>query len=286
LVIDEINARPFLIPKFANDKPVIALFHQLEREFWLYEAPFPLNYMGYYYLEKKWLSLYKDITTITISESSKKDLQDLKFRNIFVVPEGLNITPLPKMPQKEMEPTIIFTGRLKKAKLPHHAISAFSLIKKKIPDAKMWVIGDGYMLEKLKKMNVRDVTFYGHIHDQLKYQLMSRAHIALVPAVREGWGLVVTESNAMGTPAVAYNVPGLRDSVKNGYTGILVDNSPDSLANATISLFRDKEHLDKLSYNALRSSRTFSWDKTADALEKIILREISLTNGKRHLGVI
>ena len=51
---------------------------------------------------------------------------------------------------------------------------------------------------------------------------MSRAHVLLVPGVREGWGLVVTEANAMGTPAMAYDVPGLQDSVINGVTGKLV----------------------------------------------------------------
>src|SRR5207244_2260051 len=139
------------------------------------------------------------------------------------------------------------TGRLKKAKLPHHAMQAFSIIKREIPDARMWVVGDGYMLNELKRMNVSDVTFYGHVENELKYKLMSRAHLALAPAVREGWGLVVTECNAMGTTVVAYNVHGLRDSVQDGLTGILVDKSPEHLARAAIALLEDGERLAKLS---------------------------------------
>jgi glycosyltransferase involved in cell wall biosynthesis len=271
LVIDEINTKPFLTTKFIRNKPIIALFHQMAREFWFYETSFPLNYVGYYYLEKKWLSNYKNIPTITVSNSSKKDLEELGFQKIYVVPEGLNIKPLPEVLQKETEPTVIFTGRMKKAKLPHHAVEAFSIIKKEIPEAKMWVIGDGYMLDKLKQMNEKDVTFFGHINSELKYKLMSKAHLALVPAVREGWGLVVTESNAMGTPAVAYNVPGLRDSVQDGHTGVLVShNSPEYLAKAAIELLRDRERLAKLSNEALKSSRNFSWDNTAEAFDKII----------------
>jgi glycosyltransferase involved in cell wall biosynthesis len=50
-----------------------------------------------------------------------------------------------------------------------------------------------------------------------------------MPSVCEGWRLAVAESNAMGTPVVAYNVPGLRDSVIDGKTGVSVkDNSPQS----------------------------------------------------------
>lgn len=270
IVIDEINTRPFLTPKFVKKRPILALFHQLAREFWFYETPFPLNYLGYYYLEKKWLSFYKEIPTVTVSNSSKKDLDDIGFQKVFVVPEGLNVKPLAELGQKADQPTIIFIGRMKKAKLPHHALQAFSIIKKEIPEAKMWMIGDGYMLNKLKDMHIRDVTFYGHITNELKYELMSKAHLALVPAVREGWGLVVTESNAMGTPVIAYDVPGLKDSVQNGHTGMLVEKTPNSLAKASITLLRDKEQLAKLSHNALQYSRSFSWDNTADVFDKII----------------
>lgn len=140
LIIDEINTRPFLTPKFVNGKPIIALFHQMAREFWFYETPFPLNYLGYYYLEKKWLSYYRNIATITVSDSSKRDLEELGFKKIFVVPEGLNVRPLSQISRKEEQPTVIFTGRLKKAKLPHHAIQAFSIIRKEIPNARMWVV--------------------------------------------------------------------------------------------------------------------------------------------------
>ena len=100
---------------------------------------------------------------------------------------------------------------------------------------------------------------------------MSKAHIILVPAVREGWGLIVTESNAMGTPAVAYNVPGPRDSVKDRETGILVkENSPNALARSAVSLLKNRDLLHKLSCNALVFSRQFSWDNTANEFDKII----------------
>ena len=270
-VVDEINTRPFLTPTFIQDKPIIALFHQMAREFWFYETPFPLNYIGRYYLEKKWLSHYEAIPTITVSDSSRKDLEELKFQRIFVVPEGLNIKPVSDIPQKESHPTLIFTGRLKKAKLPHHALKAFSIVKRSIPEAKMWIIGDGYMRNGLERMNIEGAKFYGRIRNEEKYNLMSRAHVALVPAVREGWGLVVTESNAMGTPAVAYNVPGLRDSVKDNETGILSkENTPESLAEAAIELLTNKERLAELSHNALQFSRQFNWDHTANAFDNII----------------
>jgi glycosyltransferase involved in cell wall biosynthesis len=276
LVIDEINGKPFLTPKFVKEKPVLALFHQMVREEWFYEVHFPLNYILYHYFEKKWLSYYKNIPIVTVSNSSKEDLVGIGIKKIFIVSEGLNVTPLSEVQQKESKPTVVFIGRLKRHKLPHHAIQAFSLIKREIPDAKMWIIGDGYMLNELRKTNVKDLIFYGRVKNDLKYELLSRAHLVLVPSVREGWGLVVIESNAMGTPVVAYDVPGLRDSVRDGETGLLIkENSPSTLAFSAISLLKDTKRLNLLSSNALAFSKKFSWDNTANEFDRIIKNIIS-----------
>lgn len=272
LIIDEINTRPFFTPKFVGcEKPIIALIHQLAREFWFYETRFPLNYIGYYYLEKKWLSNYKNIMTVTVSNSTKVDLKELGFKKISIVRPGLNVAPLSNVKEKEASPTVVFLGRLKKAKLPHHALQAFSIIKHKIHDAKMWIIGDGYMRAKLASYNIKDVTFYGHTSNEKKYELLSRAHIVIVPAVREGWGLIVTEANAMGTPAIGYDVHGLRDSIKHDETGITIrEKSPAAMAQQAISLLRDSERLSKYSRNALEFARHFSWDTTVDLFQQVI----------------
>jgi len=275
IIIDEINARPFLSPDIVDGKPVLPLFLQLIHEEWFYETPFPLNYLCYYYLERKWLSVYKDTTTVTISDSSKQDLEQYGFKKVMVVPVGLSVEPLEKIDEKAPEPTIVFVGRFKKHKLPDHALRAFFLIKEKLPQAKMWFIGDGTMRKELEKMNVKDVVFYGHVKNQVKYELLRKAHIVLMPSVREGWGLVVTESNAMGTPVIAYNVPGLRDSIIDGKTGILLkENSPQSLAHAAILLLTDHDLLKKYSTEALAFSKQFNWDNTAAAFDKII-RELA-----------
>jgi glycosyltransferase involved in cell wall biosynthesis len=271
LIFDEINTMPFLVPKFVNEKQVIALIHQLAREFWFYETRFPVSYIGYYYLEKKWLSNYKNTITLVPSDSTKIDLQEIGFKRVFVVPPGLNVIPLSNVKEKEARPTVVFVGRLKKAKLPHHALQAFSIIKREIHDAKMWIIGDGYLRKELESFEIKDVTFYGHISNEKKYELLSRAHMILVPAVREGWGLVVTEANAMGTPAVGYDVHGLRDSIRHGETGITVkEKTPEAMAQQAILLLRDSNSLLEYSRNALEFSRQFRWDDSVNLFEKFL----------------
>jgi len=291
LVIDEINGKPFLSPNIIGNKPVLVLFHQMIRDIWFHETHFPLNCLCYYYLEKKWLTAYKNIPAITVSASSERDLKEHGFNKVSIVTVGVSTTPLEKVGQKELEPTIVFLGRLKRHKLPDHALRAFALIKNELPHAKMWVIGDGNMHEELKMMNIKDVVFYGHINDELKYELLRKAHLLLVPSVREGWGLVVTEANAMGTPAIAYDAPGLRDSIVDGKTGILIKHrSPKNLASSALYLLRNPDLLKMLSISALAFSKHFSWDNTAAEFDKIIKQlvprveiEIEIENAIKEL---
>jgi len=272
LIIDEINTRPFFAPEFV-DVPVVALIHQLAREFWFYETKFPLNFIGYYFLENYWLGKYKNIPVITVSKSTETDLKKLNFNTVRIIPEGLSCEPLDKVPLKEIHPTIIYVGRLKKAKLPDDAIKAFKIIKKQMKNAQLWIVGDGYMRRSLERIakETQSIKFWGKLPDKEKLSLMSKAQLILVPAVREGWGLVVVEANAMGTPAVAYNVPGLRDSVQNGINGILTtDNDVISLATEAIKLLNDDTLLSKLQNNSLSYAKKFNWDKSTDVFEKYI----------------
>lgn len=278
VIIDEINGRPFLTPKYIKDKPIIAVFHQSIKEEWFYETSFPINYLCYYYLERKWLSFYKGVTILTVSNSSKEDLiHSYKLDDVIIAPNGLNINPLQRSPQKSDIPTLIFVGRMKKHKLPDHAISAFKIIKNMIPNAQMNIIGDGYFLAEIrKKFNVSDTIFHGKVDSQRKLELLSTAHIMLMPSVREGWGLVVTEANAMGTPAIGYNVPGLSDSIQHNKTGFLtMTNTPENIAEIAINLLNDPVKLQKLSHNALEFSKTLSWDKTVEIYHKVITLKLS-----------
>src|SRR5437879_8219840 len=92
---------------------------------------------------------------------------------------------------------------------------------------------------------------------------MTEAHVLLMTSVREGWGLVVTEANARGTPAVVYDVPGLRDSVRNEQTGLVVPPRPKSLSDAMVRVTSDPGLYDRLAAEGQRWSVTFSFDESA-----------------------
>ena len=271
VVIDEINTRPFMTPKFVKDTKIVALIHQLAREFWFYEMPFPISYLGYHFLEPYWLKSYVNVPTITVSESTKKDLERLGFKEIYEVDEGLSVEPLKEVPEKVEFPLIVFLGRLKRAKRPEHAIEAFKIVKKKIPKAELWIVGDGYLRQKLEKMTSEGVKFLGKVLHEEKMEILKKAWLLVHPGVREGFGLNVIEANAYGTPVVAYDIPGLRDSVKYGYNGILVeDGNVKALAEAIIDLIKDDKRRGEMARNSLEWAKRFSWDKSAKGFERVI----------------
>ena len=272
VVIDEINTRPFFAPKFVNNgEMVVALIHQLAREYWFYETPFPVNQFGYHFLENRWLRVYVDVPTVTVSESTKQDLLDLGFKRVFVVPEGLNFEPLSEVPEKEKYPVVVYVGRLKRAKRPDHALKAFKIVKEKMPEAELWIIGDGYFRKALEKMAFNGVKFFSGLDNEGRRKLVRRAWVLVNPSVREGWGLNVIEANALGTPCVAYDVAGLRDSVKNGETGLLAKNGDiKDLAEKIATVLTDDGFRDRLSKNALENAQQFNWNKTAIQFMKVI----------------
>jgi glycosyltransferase involved in cell wall biosynthesis len=277
VVIDEINTRPFFAPNFVKKKTkVIALIHQLAREYWFYEMPFPLSHLGYYYLENKWLRQYVKVPTITVSKSTRSDLAAIGFEDIFIVPEGLGFAPLKEPPNKEIKPIIVFSGRLKNTKRPDHAIKAFHLVREKLPEAQLWVIGTGPLQSELERIAGKGVTFFGFLDNLNRRNLIKKSNLLVNPGLREGWGLNIIEANALGVPAVAYNVPGLCDSIKNNETGLLVQKGDfENLAKTIVGVLEDQQFLKKLSSNALEYSRSFSWDKTASEFNDFVERVTS-----------
>jgi len=272
VVVDEINTRPFFAPKFVKGgEKVVALIHQLAREYWFYETPFPVSYLGYYFLENRWLKNYVDVPTVTVSESTMRDLLSLGFRRVLFVPEGLNFKPLKRVPEKQCHPVVAFVGRLKRAKRPEHAVAAVETVRQKVPEAELWIIGDGYLRWGLEGMAGDGVKFFGGLSDVERRKLLKRAWVLVNPSVREGWGLNVVEANACGVPVVAYDVAGLRDSVKNGETGLLAEaGNVEDLAAKIVMVLNDDVLRKELSQNALDCSKRFSWDETAEAFLKIV----------------
>jgi glycosyltransferase involved in cell wall biosynthesis len=259
-IVDEFNGIGFFTFLLPNS---ILLIHQLYREFWTTELGLPGKLP--FYLEPVILKMYRNKNAITVSESTKEDLNHLGFRNVDVVMNAVRRIPTDVSIKKNDEPTLVFLGRLKSTKRPEDAVEIFRRVKQKIPAAKLWMIGRGPEEDRLKSMTkgLTGVTFWGWADNEKKMSLLNQAHVLLVPSVREGFGINVIEAASVGTPAIGYNVRGLRDSIRHGETGYLT-GSVEEAASRTIDLLRDKALYEKMSDNCLYYSKDFNWDRRVD----------------------
>jgi len=281
LIVDEFNGVGFFC--FFKKNSVL-LIHQLYGEFW--KAQFGTLGKVFVPLEKISLKLYKLKPTITVSQSTLMDLTTLGFTKTNIIYNGLDMLPEKTISPKEEKLTLVYLGRFKATKQPEEAIKAYLYVKAKFPEARLIMIGDGPLFEPLRAKygNVNGISFLGYVDESTKYEVLKKAHFLLIPSLREGWGQVVIQANAMGTPAIGYNVMGLKDSIKNGQTGILVANA-FQMAEKVLELWNDKKNYLRLSLNAILWAKEFSWENTKKEFVKFFVKEGFFENpcGHTHL---
>ncbi|MFN2544459.1 MAG: glycosyltransferase [Actinomycetota bacterium] len=286
VIIDEINTIPFLTPLHRKKlPPIIALIHQLAVDVWDAEVPRALALVGRR-IEPRLLRLYRETPVVTVSESTRHDLLEIGLGDVTVIQNGRDDPPPLADMSKEQVPTFLFVGRLTPNKRPDHAVEAFRRIREELPDAQLLVVGQGPMEATLRKRLPEGATMLGFLPREELYRRMAGAHCLLVPSVREGWGLVVIEANSVGTPAVAYDVPGLRDSIVDGRTGSLSAPDPAALAEAAVALLRDEGHYQRIRQNALSWSEGYSWDRTAREWLELVIEAADRPAGVKESLVV
>ncbi len=262
---------PFLRPK--RDMLVVAVVHHLNREIYFYEIPL-LKAAIAYTLESIMPRLYTHLPKtafVAVSKSTEQELVRLGAdpSRIRIVPNAVdttrnncNLHPPPKGP----EPTIIYLSRIKKYKRPHHALLAFKKVLEQIPNAKLIIAGKGTeaLSRYVKKLGIEHaVEIHSEVDEETKMRLLCRAWLLIQTSKKEGFGITVLEAAACRTPTVAYNVPGLRDSIKHLETGILVASGDiEALAKAIITLLNNPELRRKLAENSLNQAKQYTWDRT------------------------
>jgi glycosyltransferase involved in cell wall biosynthesis/O-antigen/teichoic acid export membrane protein len=274
VLIDEINTIPFLTPLWSETlPPIVGLIHQLAEDVWDAEMPRPVAAIGRR-VEPRMLRMYHDVPVVTISGSTSADLERLGFRDVRVILQGRDEPPEMHV-AKESTPTLLFVGRLAANKRPHHAIAAYGAARERVPDAQLWIVGDGVMEEALREQADDGIQLLGHVSRRELYERMARAHCLLVPSVREGWGLVITEANAVGTPAVGYDVPGIRDAIRHERTGLLTKaGDPVELGRSAAELIAHHDRYAQMQIEAVRWGRCFTWDITAELFLEIVLDRV------------
>jgi glycosyltransferase involved in cell wall biosynthesis len=277
-IVEEINTLPFFTPLYLR-APKAAFFCQLAREVWQFEAPRGLRAFGYF-VEPLYLRPYSRLPLITISPSSAASLREVGLRGrTYIIPMAVDEAPL-EAPKRDAAPyDVIVVGRLTPSKRVEHCIAAAEIFARLGWTGKLHVVGDGRprYVESLHRyasaFPKERIIFHGRVDDARRRALLLESSALWGTSIREGWGLVVTEAARCATPAVVYDVAGLRDAVVDRVTGYVVPQDPQALALATQELFAAE--YSTFSRNALERSQSYSWDQTADAFESALEQTIA-----------
>lgn len=285
-VIDMINTICWQTPLYVDKKRRIAYVNQLAKEVLFYEFFFPLSFIAYF-LEKFEYFPYGNTKFLCYSESTREDLISfgIKENNISTFPLGVDHSRYYKTEKKSKDPLFIFVARLVKMKRADLCIKAMKKVISQYPKASLYILGNGQEERRLESLvyrenltkNIKFINknnfFINKSIKDLKVESMQKSWALLLPSVKEGWGMVVTEAAACGTPAIVSNVTGLRDSVMDGKTGIVLSRnpSPDELSNTMIKIIEDSALRRKISQEAYKFSQNLNWDKSFKSFKKLIL---------------
>jgi len=274
MVIDYTNKIPYLTPLYVRRKKSLAIAHHVFGKIWEKELGFWGKFFEF--LEKMVYKLYRKKNFITVSKSTRDELMEIGVRpeKIKIIYSGLSC-PVKSGPKSE-NPLIIYLGRLKKYKRIDWILEAAPKIIDSFPEARFVIIGTGDDEQRLKtlaqKLRLNSFfTFTGFIPENPKLTYLRKAWLHIQPSIKEGWGFTVIEAAACGTPTIATDAPGLRETVVNNKTGWLFkENSQHNLEKIIIEALSDYKKRNVLGENAKVYARKFSWDKAALEFEEQI----------------
>ena len=277
VLVEVQNGIPFFASLYSRKPKIAVVYHIHDKQFFI-ELPFPLSIAGFL-IEKFIFPLcYSRAKIMAISKTTKAELVELGIsrRNIEIVYPGINgaHSEFAIKRKKASYPTILYLGRIKKYKRVNLLIKIMPKILQKIPNARLVIAGWGTEAPtvfdlSMRGSNRKKVKIVGPVTEYEKKVLLSKSWVFVNPSIGEGWSISVIEANLYGTPAVAFNVPGLSESVKTGETGFLAENE-DEFLEKVCQILEDEKLRKKLSDNAQKWAKTFSWDIAANQSLKIL----------------
>ena len=275
IIIEDLNKIPLFTPLW-TDTPIVLLVHHLFGLTAFQEASLPVAATTWL-AERPLARVYRDVPVEVVSDSTAEDLVARGFDRgrIRIIPNGVDLefySPDPSL-AKFPEPTLLYLGRLKKYKRVDLVLQAVAHLRGNGVPVRLLVAGRGDQREALEALSARlgltgSVEFLGFVDEGTKRTLLRRAWVHVLASPKEGWGISNVEAAACGTPTVASDAPGLRDSVVDGTTGLLVPHGDvAALAGAIRRIVEDAAFRLKLSHGARAFAEGFGWERAADSTE-------------------
>jgi glycosyltransferase involved in cell wall biosynthesis len=266
--VEDLNKVPLFAPYWVRER-VALLVHHLFGTIAFQEAALPLA-TATWLLEKPLPLVYGRLPTMAVSQSTADDLLQRGFSShIEVIPNGIDLDFYHAAAgvQRFAEPTLLYLGRLKKYKRIDLIVDAFARVRVSFPTARLIIAGQGdarpALEAQIRQLHLEDaIQMPGFVTDDQKRDLFRRAWIHLLTSPKEGWGITNMEAAACGTPTIASNSPGLKDSVQDGRTGFLVAHGDvAALATRIEHLLRNDTVRAQLGEQAILFAQRFTWER-------------------------
>jgi glycosyltransferase involved in cell wall biosynthesis len=275
VLVDVSNGLPFFSPLWWR-KPIVQIVHHVHTDQWEQRFPRPLSDVGAFLESSIIPRMYRKHLFAAVSPSTQAELGHLGVpaASIRLLP---NATDLPTASgtagKRATKARFVVFGRL----VAHKRVDLVLRHWPKIREAtggELIIAGDGPERENLERMTSAGVEFLGRVDDDAKAELFSSSWALLHPAMHEGWGIVVMEAASYGTPAIGFDVPGVRDSIVDGRTGVLARTEDDFVAR-WLSLAGDVNERVRLGSAAATRAATFGEDQTAERFVEICAEAVS-----------
>jgi glycosyltransferase involved in cell wall biosynthesis len=273
IVVEDLNKLPLFLPTLTT-LPFVAIVPHLFGTTAFAEASWPIAATVWAAeLPVPWV--YGRAGFHAISESTRDDLvrRGVPRDRIVVIHPGVDsdwYRPDPNVPHAA-RPTFLYLGRLKRYKGVEYALRALAAARQVRSDLTLDICGQGDDRARLEGITQtlglgEAVRFLGFVSEDEKRRLLRQAWAVVFPSPKEGWGISNVEAAACGTPALASDSPGLRESVRHGVTGYLVAHGDSrGLADRMLALAADPNLVARLGAGGRSFAQSLSWDAAAQA---------------------
>ncbi|NBM21027.1 glycosyltransferase family 4 protein [Streptomyces sp. GC420] len=266
LLVEVCNGMPYLAPLWHRG-PTVCLVNHVHTDLWEMRLPGPAARLGRRLEHWALTGPHRGNLMVAVSRSTAAGLRGLGIPQdrIRVVHNGVE-EPGPQAP-KSPEPLFLAVGRLVEYKRIDLLLRLWEQVRP-VTGGRLVIVGDGPERQRLEAMAGPGTVFAGRVSEAEKHRLLCAAWLLLHPSVMEGWGLVVTEAAVRGTPAVGFDIPGLRDSVEDGVTGVLAPGE-SSFAAAWCTLALSAERREAMGRAARLRSARFRWEHTVEQFRAV-----------------
>ncbi|NGO73672.1 glycosyltransferase family 4 protein [Streptomyces boncukensis] len=266
LLVEVCNGMPYLAPLWHRG-PTLCFVNHVHTDLWGMRYPAPAARLGRGLEHWALARNHRANLKVAVSGSTAEALRRLGVPadEIRIVHNGVEEPPplLPKSP----EPLFLAMGRLVEYKRVDLLLRLWERVRP-VTGGRLVIVGDGPERAALEAMAGPGVTFAGRVSEGEKHRLLCRSWMLLHPSLVEGWGLVVTEAAARGTPAIGFDIPGLRDSVEDGVTGLLA-RGESSFAAHWCTLALSAERRGALGRAAERRATRYRWANTVRSFRAV-----------------